>query len=182
MKMWLFFKVYWKVFKIVDPWWNSIYTHVFYMHLRLDFYSLFKTIENMFIFSLQKQTLSRDKETVKRTDTMFINLILKLRINRQRKASLQSTNFKTSLQLKTKWGSRDGFKGQRPLTLVHTSMYLVSELKKNFLISQEYRFLKVFFHKNSRLKPIDAFPVGFHKNVQLKMCNSSGWEEIGRSF
>lgn len=72
------------------------------MHLRLDFYSLFKTIENMFIFSLQKQTLSRDKETVKRTDTMFINLILKLRINRQRKASLQSTNFKTTLQLKTK--------------------------------------------------------------------------------
>lgn len=72
------------------------------MHLRLDFYSLFKTIENMFIFSLQKQTLSRDKETVKRTDTMFINLILKLRINRQRKASLQSTNFKTLLQLKTK--------------------------------------------------------------------------------
>lgn len=72
------------------------------MHLRLDFYSLFKTIENMFIFSLQKQTLSRDKETVKRTDTMFINLILKLRINRHRKASLQSTNFKTSLQLKTK--------------------------------------------------------------------------------
>lgn len=45
------------------------------MHLRLDFYSLFKTIENMLIFSLQKQTLSRDKETVKRTDTMFINLI-----------------------------------------------------------------------------------------------------------
>lgn len=72
------------------------------MHLRLDFYSLFKTIEKMFIFSLQKQTLSRDKETVKRTDTMFINLILKLRIYRQRKASLQSTNFKTSLQLKTK--------------------------------------------------------------------------------
>lgn len=72
------------------------------MHLRLDFYSLFKTIENMFIFSLQKQTLSRDKETVKRTDTMFINLILKLRIYRQRKASLQNTNFKTSLQLKTK--------------------------------------------------------------------------------
>lgn len=72
------------------------------MHLRLDFYSLFKTIENMFIFSLQKQTLSRDKETVKRTDTMFINLILKLRINRQRKASLQSKNFKTLLQLKTK--------------------------------------------------------------------------------
>lgn len=72
------------------------------MHLRLDFYSLFKTIENMFIFSLQKQTLSRDKETVKRTDTMFINLILKLRIYRQRKASLQSTNFKTLLQLKTK--------------------------------------------------------------------------------
>lgn len=72
------------------------------MHLRLDFYSLFKTIENMFIYSLQKQTLSRDKETVKRTDTMFINLILKLRINRQRKASLQSTNFKTSLQWKTK--------------------------------------------------------------------------------
>lgn len=56
------------------------------MHSRLDFYSLFKTIENMFIFSLQKQTLSRDKETVKRTDTMFINLILKLRIYRQRKA------------------------------------------------------------------------------------------------
>lgn len=72
------------------------------MHLRLDFYSLFKTIENMFIFSLQKQTLSRDKETVKRTDTMFINLILKLRIYRQRKASLQSKNFKTLLQLKTK--------------------------------------------------------------------------------
>lgn len=72
------------------------------MHLRLDFYSLFKTIENMLIFSLQKQTLSRDKETVKRTDTMFINLILKLRINRQWKASLQSKNFKTSLQLKTK--------------------------------------------------------------------------------
>lgn len=72
------------------------------MHLRLDFYSLFKTNENMFIFSLQKQTLSRDKETVKRTDTMFINLILKLRINRQRKVSLQSKNFKTSLQLKTK--------------------------------------------------------------------------------
>lgn len=72
------------------------------MHLRLDFYSLFKTIENMFIFSLQKQTLSRDKETVKRTDTMFINLILKLRINRQRKAILQSKNFKTSFQLKTK--------------------------------------------------------------------------------
>lgn len=72
------------------------------MHLRLDFYSLFKTIENMLIFSLQKQTLSRDKETVKRTDTMFINLILKLRINRQRKDSLQSKNFKTSLQLKTK--------------------------------------------------------------------------------
>lgn len=72
------------------------------MHLRLDFYSLFKTIENMFIFSLQKQTLSRDKETVKRTDTMFINLILKLRINRQRKASLRSKNFKTLLQLKTK--------------------------------------------------------------------------------
>lgn len=72
------------------------------MHLRLDFYSLFKTIENMFIFSLQKQTLSRDKETVKRTDTMFINLILKLRIYRQRKVSLQSKNFKTSLQLKTK--------------------------------------------------------------------------------
>lgn len=72
------------------------------MHLRLDFYSLFKTIENMFIFSLQKQTLSRDKETVKRTDTMFINLILKLRINRQRKASLQSKNVKTLLQLKTK--------------------------------------------------------------------------------
>lgn len=56
----------------------------------------------MFIFSLQKQTLSRDKETVKRTDTMFINLNLKIRINRQRKASLQSKNFKTSLQLKTK--------------------------------------------------------------------------------
>lgn len=56
----------------------------------------------MFIFSLQKQTLSRDKETVKRTDTIFINLILKLRINRQWKASLQSKNFKTSLQLKTK--------------------------------------------------------------------------------
>lgn len=72
------------------------------MHLRLEFYSLFKTIENMFIFSLQKQTLSRDKETVKRTDTMFINLILKLRIYRQRKASLQSKNFKTLLQLKTK--------------------------------------------------------------------------------
>lgn len=72
------------------------------MHLRLDFYSLFKTIENMLIFSLQKQTLSRDKETVKRTDTMFINLILKLRIYRQRKASLQSKNFKTLLQLKTK--------------------------------------------------------------------------------
>lgn len=72
------------------------------MHLRLDFYSLFKTIENMFIFSMQKQTLSRDKETVKRTDTMFINLILKLRIYRQRKASLQSKNFKTLLQLKTK--------------------------------------------------------------------------------
>lgn len=72
------------------------------MHLRLDFYSLFKTIEKMFIFSLQKQTLSRDKETVKRTDTMFINLILKLRIYRQRKASLQSKNFKTLLQLKTK--------------------------------------------------------------------------------
>lgn len=72
------------------------------MHLRLDFYSLFKTIENMFIFSLQKQTLSRDKETVKRTDTMFINLILKLRIYRQRKASLRSKNFKTLLQLKTK--------------------------------------------------------------------------------
>lgn len=72
------------------------------MHLRLDFYSLFKTIENMFIFSLQKQTLSRDKETVKRTDTIFINLILKLRINRQRKASLRSKNFKTLLQLKTK--------------------------------------------------------------------------------
>lgn len=72
------------------------------MHLRLDFYSLFKTIENMFIFSLQKQTFSRDKETVKRTDTMFINLILKLRIYRQRKASLQSKNFKTLLQLKTK--------------------------------------------------------------------------------
>lgn len=72
------------------------------MHLRLDFYSLFKTIENMFIFSLQKQTLSRDKETVKRTYTMFINLILKLRIYRQRKASLQSKNFKTLLQLKTK--------------------------------------------------------------------------------
>lgn len=72
------------------------------MHLRLDFYSLFKTIENMFIFSLQKQTLSRDKETVKRTVTMFINLILKLRIYRQRKASLQSKNFKTLLQLKTK--------------------------------------------------------------------------------
>lgn len=72
------------------------------MHLRLDFYSLFKTIENMFIFSLQKQTLSRDKETVKRTDTMFINLILKLRIYRQRKASLQSKNFKTLLHLKTK--------------------------------------------------------------------------------
>lgn len=72
------------------------------MHLRLEFYSLFKTIENMFIFSLQKQTLSRDKETVKRTDTMFINLILKLRINRQWKASLQSKNFKTSLQLETK--------------------------------------------------------------------------------
>lgn len=72
------------------------------MHLRLDFYSLFKTIENMFIFSLQKQTISRDKETVKRTDTMFINLILKLRIYRQRKASLQSKNFKTLLQLKTK--------------------------------------------------------------------------------
>lgn len=72
------------------------------MHLRLDFYSLFKTIENMLIFSLQKQTLSRDKETVKRTDTMFINLILKLRINRQWKASLQSKNFKTLLQLKTK--------------------------------------------------------------------------------
>lgn len=72
------------------------------MHLRLDFYSLFKTIENMFIFSLQKQTLSRDKETVKRTDTIFINLILKLRINRQWKASLQSKNFKTLLQLKTK--------------------------------------------------------------------------------
>lgn len=123
-----------------------VYIHTcILMHLRLDFYSLFKTIENMFIFSLQKQTLSRDKETVKRTDTMFINLILKLRIYRQRKASLQSKNFKTSLQLKTKWGSRDGFKGQRPLTLVHTSMYLVSELKKNFLISQEYRFLKVFF-------------------------------------
>lgn len=72
------------------------------MHLHLDFYSLFKTIENMLIFSLQKQTLSRDKETVKRTDTMFINLILKLRIYRQRKASLQSKNFKTLLQLKTK--------------------------------------------------------------------------------
>lgn len=72
------------------------------MHLRLDFYSLFKTIENMLIFSLQKQTFSRDKETVKRTDTMFINLILKLRIYRQRKASLQSKNFKTLLQLKTK--------------------------------------------------------------------------------
>lgn len=72
------------------------------MHLRLDFYILFKTIENMFIFSLQKQTLSRDKETVKRTDTMFINLILKLRIYRQRKASLQSKNFKTLLQSKTK--------------------------------------------------------------------------------
>lgn len=72
------------------------------MHLRLDLYSLFKTIENMFIFSLQKQTVSRDKETVKRTDTMFINLILKLRIYRQRKASLQSKNFKTLLQLKTK--------------------------------------------------------------------------------
>lgn len=72
------------------------------MHLRLDFYSLFKTIENMLIFSLQKQTFSRDKETVKRTDTMFINLILKLRIYRQRKASLLSKNFKTSLQLKTK--------------------------------------------------------------------------------
>lgn len=72
------------------------------MHLRLDFYSLFRTIENMLIFSLQKQTLSRDKETVKRTDTMFINLILKLRINRQWKASLQSKNFKTLLQLKTK--------------------------------------------------------------------------------
>lgn len=72
------------------------------MHLRLDFYSLFKTIENMFIFSLQKQTPSRDKETVKRTDTMFINLILKLRIYRQRKASLQSKHFKTLLQLKTK--------------------------------------------------------------------------------
>lgn len=72
------------------------------MHLRLDFYSLFKTIENMFIFSLQKQTISRDKETVKRTDTMFINLILKLRIYRQRKACLQSKNFKTLLQLKTK--------------------------------------------------------------------------------
>lgn len=72
------------------------------MHLRLDFYSLFRTIENMLIFSLQKQTLSRDKETVKRTDTMFINLILKLRIYRQRKASLQSKNFKTLLQLKTK--------------------------------------------------------------------------------
>lgn len=72
------------------------------MHLRLDFYSLFKTIENMLIFSLQKQTLSRDKETIKRTDTIFINLILKLRIYRQRKASLQSKNFKTLIQLKTK--------------------------------------------------------------------------------
>lgn len=155
MKMWLFFKVYWKVFKIVDPWWNSIYTH-----LRLDFYSLFKTIENMFIFSLQKQTLSRDKETVKRTDTIFINLILKLRINRQWKASLQSKNFKTLLQLKTKWGSRDGFKGQRPLTLVHTSMYLVSELKKNFLISQEYRFLKVFFPQKLSPKTDRCVPSG----------------------
>lgn len=161
MIMWLFFKVYWKVFKIVDPWWNSIYIHTcILMHLRLDFYSLFKTIENMFIFSLQKQTLSRDKETVKRTDTMFINLILKLRINRQRKASLQSTNFKTSLQLKTKWGSRDSFKGQRPLTLVHTSMYLVSELKKNFLISQEYRFLKVFFPQKLSPKTDRCVPSG----------------------
>lgn len=72
------------------------------MHLRLDFYSLFKTIENMFIFSLQKQTLSRDKETVKRTDTMFINLILKLRIYRQRKASLQSKNFKNIITIENK--------------------------------------------------------------------------------
>lgn len=80
-----------------------MYKHIcILMHLRLDFYSLFKTIENLLIFSLQKQTLSRDKETVKRTDTMFINLILKLRIYRQRKASLQSKNFKTLLQLKTK--------------------------------------------------------------------------------
>lgn len=68
------------------------------------------------------------------------------------------------------------------MTLIHTWMYLFSDLLE-FPISQKgYRFLKVFFHKNSRLKPIDAYPVGFHKNVQLKMCNSSGWEEIGRSF